>query len=205
MGVFDTSLLSVLIPSGGLGFITFILFNKMDKVKFYNNQDKVFYVVVFSLTNSIIMLVFVSLLKLFLSASVTLLFSLTFTMILTIIYPFLIPFDTINQLKSYINNLRNQNGLAYQYSEPVREIVFNNNKDTVIYIFDFEKNLINCGYISNINTRNNEPTELIIEPFDEEPPLKSFDDIVEWSQSPEVEPKVLINLNEKTQIYFIEM
>ncbi|EZY71525.1 hypothetical protein [Staphylococcus aureus] len=206
MGIFDTSLLSVLVPSGGLGFITFLLFNKMGKVKFYDNQDKVFYVVVFSLANFIIMLVFVSLLKLFLSASVALLFSLTFTLILAVIYPFLMPFDKNNQLKNYINDLRDQNGLAYLHAEPVSEIVFNNNnKDTAVYIFDFDKSLINCGFITNMNTHSNEPNELLIEPFDEESSLKSFDDILAWTQRPGIESKVLINLSEKTQIYFIEI
>ncbi|HCD5889920.1 TPA: hypothetical protein NDS98_002416 [Staphylococcus aureus] len=205
MGIFDMSFLSVLVPSGGLGFITFLLFNKMGKVKFYDNQDKVFYVVVFSLMNAIILLVFISLLTLFLSASVALLFSLTFTLILAVVYPFLIPFDKINQLKSHINDLRNQNGLAYQHAEPVSEIVFNNNKATAVYIFDFDKSLINCGFITNMNTDSSEPNELLIEPFDEESSLKSFDDILAWTQRPGIESKVLINLSEKTQIYFIEI
>ena len=77
-------------------------------------------------------------------------------------------------MKLEINNSRNVSGLAYQYAEPVREIIFNNNKHTVVYIFDFEEKLINCGYITNFNTQNNEPTELIIEPFRRRTTFKNF-------------------------------
>ncbi|MBH4729467.1 hypothetical protein I6E98_01130 [Staphylococcus aureus] len=56
-----------------------------------------------------------------------------------------------------------------------------------------------------MNTHSNEPNELLIEPFDEESSLKSFDDILAWTQRPGIESKVLINLSEKTQIYFIEI
>ncbi|NJI15682.1 hypothetical protein GLV95_06740 [Staphylococcus agnetis] len=177
----------------------------MGKIKVYDNQDRVFYNISLSLTNFIILFSLTLLLNLWMSIQISILLSLIGTLILSIAYPFLIPLSIIEKMKLEINNSRNVSGLAYQYAEPVREIIFNNNKHTVVYIFDFEEKLINCGYITNLNTQNNEPTELIIEPFDEEPPLKTFNDIVRWSQKPENEPKVLINLNEKTQIYFIEM
>ncbi|WP_241522225.1 hypothetical protein [Staphylococcus intermedius] len=197
--------LSALVSSGGFGFLSFLLLNKMGKIKVYDTQDKVFYNILLSLINFIILFSLTLLLNFWMSIQVSILLSLVGTLILSITYPFLIPLSIIEKLKVEINNSRNGSGLAYQYAEPVREMIFNNNKHTVVYIFDFEEKLINCGYITNFNTQNNEPTELIIEPFDEEPPLKNFNDIVEWSRRPENEPKVLINLNEKTQMYFIEM
>ncbi|CCI59467.1 putative uncharacterized protein [Staphylococcus equorum subsp. equorum Mu2] len=205
MNILDIPILSVLISSGGLGFISFLLFNKMGKVKVYDNQDKVFYNILLSLINFIILFSIILLLSLWINIQVSILLSLVITLLISTVYPFLVPLSAIEKLKNKINNSRNESGLAYQYAGPVRENIFNNKNDTVVYIFDFDKNLINCGYITNLNTHNNEPYELIIEPFDEDPPLKNFDDIVKWSQEPDVEPEILINLNEKTQIYFIEM
>ncbi|KFE41929.1 hypothetical protein [Staphylococcus agnetis] len=205
MNILEIPILSAIVSSGGFGFLSFLLLNKMGKIKVYDNQDRVFYNISLSLTNFIILFSLTLFLNLWMSIQISILLSLIGTLILSIAYPFLIPLSIIEKMKIEINNSRNVSGLAYQYAEPVREIIFNNNKHTVVYIFDFEEKLINCGYITNFNTQNNEPTELIIEPFDEEPPLKTFNDIVEWSQKPENEPKVLINTNEKTQIYFIEM
>lgn len=205
MNILEIPILSAIVSSGGFGFLSFLLLNKMGKIKVYDNQDRVFYNISLSLTNFIILFSLTLFLNLWMSIQISILLSLIGTLILSIAYPFLIPLSIIEKMKIEINNSRNVSGLAYQYAEPVREIIFNNNKHNVVYIFDFEEKLINCGYITNFNTQNNEPTELIIEPFDEEPPLKTFNDIVEWSQKPENEPKVLINTNEKTQIYFIEM
>ncbi|WP_241522508.1 hypothetical protein [Staphylococcus delphini] len=205
MNILDMPVLSALVSSGGFGFLSFLLLNKMGKIKVYDTQDKVFYNILLSLINFIILFSLTLLLNFWMSIQISILLSLVGTLISSITYPFLFSLSIIEKIKVEINNSRNRSGLAYQYAEPVREIIFNNNKHTVVYIFDFEEKLINCGYITNLNTQNNEPTELIIEPFDEEPPIKNFNAIVEWSQKPENESKVLINLNEKTQIYFIEM
>lgn len=205
MNTLDMPFLSVLISSGGFGFLSFLLFNKMGKIKVYDNQDKVFYNVLLSILNFIILFSAILILSNFFNLQISTLLSLLITLISSTIYPFLIPLTLLEKVRKSINKSRNENGLAYQYAEPVREIVFNNTNDTVAYIFDFDKNLINCGYITNLNTHNNEPNELIIEPFDEEPSLKTFEDIVKWSQQCDEEPKVLINLSEKIQIYFIEM
>lgn len=198
-------ILSVIISSGGLGFLSFLLLNKMGKIKVYDNQDKVFYNVLLSILNFIILFSLILISSNFFNLQTSILLSLIIALISSTIYPFLIPLAILEKIRKSINNSRNGSGLAYQYAEPVREIVFNNPNDTVAYIFDFDKNLINCGYITNLNTNYNEPNELIIEPFDEEPLLKTFEDIVKWSQQCDNEPKVLINITEKIQIYFIEM
>lgn len=205
MNTLDVPFLSVLISSGGLGFLSFLSLNKMGKIKAYDNQDKVFYNVLLSILNFIILFSLILILSNFFNLQISILLSLIIALISSTIYPFLIPLTILEKIRKSINDSRNEGGLAYQHAEPVREIVFNNPNDTVVYIFDFDKNLINCGYVTNLNTHYNEPNELIIEPFDEEPILKTFEDIVKWSQQCDNEPKVLINITEKIQIYFIEM
>lgn len=205
MNTLDVPFLSVLISSGGLGFLSFLSLNKMGKIKVYDNQDKVFYNVLLSILNFIILFSLILILSNFFNLQISILLSLIIVLISSTIYPFLIPLTILEKIRKSINDSRNEGGLAYQHAEPVREIVFNNPNDTVVYIFDFDKNLINCGYVTNLNTHYNEPNELIIEPFDEEPILKTFEDIVKWSQRCDNEPKVLINITEKIQIYFIEM
>ncbi|MCI2881415.1 hypothetical protein FH103_01985 [Staphylococcus hominis] len=205
MNTLDVPFLSVLISSGGLGFLSFLSLNKMGKIKAYDNQDKVFYNVLLSILNFIILFSLILILSNFFNLQISILLSLIIALISSTIYPFLIPLTILEKIRKSINDSRNEGGLAYQHAEPVREIVFNNPNDTVVYIFDFDKNLINCGYVTNLNTHYNEPNELIIEPFDEEPILKTFEDIVKWSQRCDNEPKVLINITEKIQIYFIEM
>lgn len=205
MNTLDIPILSVIISSGGLGFLSFLLLNKMGKIKVYDNQDKVFYNVLLSILNFIILFSLILIFSNFFNLQISILLSLIIALISSTIYPFLIPLTILEKIRKSINNSRNGSGLAYQYAEPVREIIFNNPNDTVAYIFDFDKNLINCGYITNLNTNYNEPNELIIEPFDQEPILKTFEDIVKWSQQCDNEPKVLINITEKIQIYFIEM
>lgn len=205
MNTLDVPFLSVLISSGGLGFLSFLSLNKMGKIKVYDNQDKVFYNVLLSILNFIILFSLILILSNFFNLQISILLSLIIALISSTIYPFLIPLTILEKIRKSINDSRNEGGLAYQHAEPVREIVFNNPNDTVVYIFDFDKNLINCGYVTNLNTHYNEPNELIIEPFDEEPILKTFEDIVKWSQRCDNEPKVLINITEKIQIYFIEM
>ncbi|MEX2947919.1 hypothetical protein ABH521_003710 [Staphylococcus warneri] len=205
MNTLDVPFLSVLISSGGLGFLSFLLLNKMGKIKAYDNQDKVFYNVLLSILNFIILFSLILILSNFFDLQISILLSLIIALISSTIYPFLIPLTILEKIRKSINDSRNESGLAYQHAEPVREIVFNNPNDTVAYIFDFDKNLINCGYVTNLNTHYNEPNELIIEPFDKEPILKTFEDIVKWSQRCDNEPKVLINITEKIQIYFIDM
>ncbi|PTI51156.1 hypothetical protein BU085_06110 [Staphylococcus warneri] len=205
MNTLDVPFLSVLISSGGLGFLSFLLLNKMGKIKAYDNQDKVFYNVLLSILNFIILFSLILILSNFFDLQISILLSLIIALISSTIYPFLIALTILEKIRKSINDSRNESGLAYQHAEPVREIVFNNPNDTVAYIFDFDKNLINCGYVTNLNTHYNEPNELIIEPFDKEPILKTFEDIVKWSQRCDNEPKVLINITEKIQIYFIDM
>lgn len=204
VNLINVPVISILISSGGLGFISFVSLNKMGKLNVYDNQDSFFYNIFLSIVNFIIMFVITLILNLYLNIQLSFIISLIITMLIAAIYPFVIPLKLIDKIKKNINNSRNKEGLAYQNSEPIREKIFNNSKDTIVYIFDFEKNLINCGYITKINTHKNEPNEIGIDPFDEESPMKTFDDINEYVQQIDVKSEILINLEDKTQIYFIE-
>lgn len=204
MELINVPVISILISSGGLGFVSFVLLNKMGKLNVYDNQDSFFYNIFLSIVNFIIMFVITLSLNLYFNIRISFIISLIITMLLAALYPFVIPLKAIDKIKTNINNSRNEEGLAYQNSEPIRERIFNSSKDTIIYVFDFEKNLINCGYITKINTHKNEPNEIGIDPFDEDPPLKTFEDINEYVQQIDIESEILINFEEKIQIYFIE-
>ncbi|MCO4363362.1 hypothetical protein MTQ96_11510, partial [Staphylococcus agnetis] len=112
MNILEIPILSAIVSSGGFGFLSFLLLNKMGKIKVYDNQDRVFYNILLSLVNFIILFSLTLLLNLWVSIQISILLSLIGTLILSITCPFLIPLSIIEKMKIEINNSRNVSGLA---------------------------------------------------------------------------------------------
>lgn len=199
------SFIPFLITSGVLGFMSYMLLNKMGKIYSSDNVEKTLSITFLSFVNFIVFWILILIFNTFINIlEVVILFGIIATIIFSIIYPFLIKKDVFIKLNEYINNSRTKYGYSIQHSQPVRELVFDNNKKTIIYIFDFEYNLINCGYVANINTKSSDPLEVSIVPFNQKNTLETFSEVQNYIESKEVESNIFVNLELGFQMILIE-
>lgn len=201
----EFSFIPLLITSGVIGFLSFALLIKMGKIHTSDNVEKTLTITFLSFINFIIFWIVILLISSIISnLEIAFLISMIITLIISIVYPFLISKKLLIVINNYINNNRTQSGYSVQHSQPVRDLAFDNNNQTIIYIFDFEKNMMNCGYISYINTKNSDPLEILIVPFNQENTLKDFSEVQNYIESEEVESSIIVNLELKFQMILIE-
>ncbi|MCD8850968.1 hypothetical protein [Staphylococcus xylosus] len=201
----EISFIPFLITSGVLGFLSFTLFAKMGKIYSSDNVEKTLSITFLSFINFIIFWILILIFNIYIdSLEVVILFGIITTIVISIIYPFLITKNVFIKLNEYINNSRTNQGNSMQHSQPVRELVFDKNKTTIIYIFSFENTLINCGYVANINTKNSDPLEVSIVPFNQENTLKNFEEVQNYIESKEIKSNIIVNLEAGFQMILIE-
>lgn len=206
MLISKVSVIPLLIASGVLGYLSFNILTKMGKVYSSDSKEKTLSVTFLSFVNFIIYWILILVLNLFIhNLEITILVALIVTIVLSLIYPLLVPEKLFIIFNKIINGTRTKHGYSMQNSKPVRELIFDKNCKTIIYIFDFNHNLVNCGYISHINTKNSDPLEIAIIPFNQANTLKSFEAVQSYIESEDIESNIIINFELKFQMILIDI
>ncbi len=78
------------------------------------------------------------------------------------------------------------------------------NKETIVFAFDFDNNLISSGYDTGLNVNIGEPFELSLVPFNDKSNIKNYDDVIEYISSNKLISRTIINFEYRVKLIFIE-
>lgn len=195
----------LLITNGTLGITSSIILNKLGKLHFLDNNDRTLKMIFLSFINFILFWLLLIGGNIWIdNIDLLVIITIIITIIISAIYPFLIPIFLFDKTDEKINKIRNKNGSTSFYSKPVRERVYDINKKTIIFIFDFDNNLISCGYDTGINVSIGEPFEVSLVPFNDKTNINSYEDVIEYISSKEVISRIIINFEYRVKLIFIE-
>lgn len=198
--------------AGGFGYINYFILHKEGVLNRENNkEDRVFFLLVFSIIN---LLIFDALEKAInyilctdkLGRGLYLCIVLAVTILVTVLM--IIPIFRVGTKKMYkqINNRRRENGLSEINSKPVRDCLFDNFYHQEAYIINLiENKIITSGLVVDVEESNNN-LELNLKPFSEawyRDVPKNYYELISYCRNDKVVSKEYINVHEKIRIIII--
>lgn len=207
------ALISSFVVAGGLGFINYVILEKLGIIKSEKNKsdEKLLIILFFSIVNYVIFLLifafpttetkvksFIILLAIGILGTLSLSIVLSFTL-----YPLLAKFFNmfVNWFRTVIlKKVKTSN------QTPKESLFCLNTVLTFIYIFDFDKNKMGEGYLDGWINDNELNHQISLNPA-EKPTGLNFDDVedlickIEYTD-PDLQPRHLIDFDEKVH-YFI--
>ena len=101
-----------------------------------------------------------------------------------------------------INIIRRIFGQSYVENRETRDYIFNTNKTQTLFIFDFDNNLITCGYLDYQQSGDNNYFDLALMPLDHPENQYSFEYIVEEVSKHE-NSRTLVDFEKQIKIYIL--
>ncbi|MBM6956707.1 hypothetical protein H5972_05445 [Ligilactobacillus salivarius] len=108
----------------------------------------------------------------------------------------------IELINSLINKIRNTSGQSYTDNRETRDYIFNTNKIQTLFVFDFDNNLITCGYLDYQQSGDNNYFDLALMPLDHPENQYSFEHIVEEVSKHE-NSRTLVDFEKQIKIYIL--
>lgn len=192
------SIITILITSGCFGYINYNILEKLNVVIDRPNKetDKKQKIIIFTGINISLYWIFTNVLnyEIALSIVLVLLFDVAGTVL--IIAP------VIRLIDFLINKIRSTSGQSYTDNRETRDYIFNTNKTQTLFIFDFNNNLITCGYLDYQQSGDNNYFDLALVPLDYPENQYNFEYIVE-EVSKHKNPRTLVDFEKKIKIYIL--
>jgi hypothetical protein len=203
-----TELFSLFLTAGGLGFVNYFLLSRLDKINIskHNKEDKPLFLILFSLVNYALYLVSVYLIEDLLKVNnryLSMFFSIILTLVVTIILTFTLFSYLSSAIQNKINVKRGKVKKSSYDSLTVKQKIFNYSNSRIIYIYDLNNNLIDCGFSSWFSSIEDDDFELSIYPFNKKNTLLTYQDVMDHINKNNKESDLYINIDKNIKIIVI--
>lgn len=192
------AIITILITSGCFGYINYNILEKLTVIvdRPNNETDKKQKIMIFTGVNVGLYWILTAVLnyEITLSIILVLLFDVVGTIL--IIAPLVLGIDYV------INIIRRIFGQSYTDNRETRDYIFNTNKTQTLFIFDFDNNLITCGYLNYQQSGDNNYFDLALIPLDAPENQYSFEQIVKET-SKHKDSRTLVDFEKKIKIYIL--
>lgn len=200
-----TAVISSLVVSGSLGYVNYVLLEKLGIISFdkSSNDEKKMVLLAFAALNYGLYLWVASYISgaengNYKSIAVVIVIVAALDVILT---PTLVAGGVVGA-KYVINWIRNKfMKKSHVDSVLTRNDFFNTNKQQEIYIFDFDNKLISCGYLVYQGDAKLDYFDLNLMPFDVSESNITFENVVETASNKE--SRVLVDMEKHVKLYNI--
>ena len=201
-------LFSIFLTAGGLGFINYFILSRFDKINInkHNKEDKPFFLVFFSLVNYALYLFSLYIIEDLLKVNnqyLSTFFSIILTLVVTITLTFTLFSYLSSAIQNKINEKRGEVGMSRYDSLSVKQRIFNYPNSRIIYIYDLNNNLIDCGFSSWFSSVEDDDFELSIYPFNKENTLLTYQDVMGHINKNNKESDLYINIDKNIKIIVI--
>lgn len=192
------SIITILITSGCFGYINYNILEKLNVVVDRPNKetDKKQKIMIFTGVNVGLYWILTTVLNCEMSLSIVLVLLFDVAGTIWIIKPL------IELINSLINKIRNTSGQSYTENRNTRDYIFNTNKIQTLFVFDFDNNLITCGYLDYQQSGDNNYFDLALMPLDHPENQYSFEHIVEEVSKHE-NSRTLVDFEKQIKIYIL--
>ena len=169
------SIITILITSGCFGYINYNILEKLNVVVDRPNKeiDKKQKIMIFTGINISLYWILTTVLNYEIALSIVLVLLFDVVGTILIIAPLAKGIDYV------INIIRRIFGQSYAENRETRDYIFNTNKIQTLFVFDFDNNLITCGYLDYQQSGDNNYFDLALIPLDAPENQYSFEQVVE--------------------------
>ena len=156
------SIITILITSGCFGYINYNILEKLNVIVDTPNKetDKKQKIMIFTGINISLYWILTTVLNYEIALSIVLVLLFDVVGTILIIAPLAKGIDYV------INIIRRIFGQSYAENRETRDYIFNTNKIQTLFVFDFDNNLITCGYLDYQQSGDNNYFDLALIPLD---------------------------------------
>lgn len=192
------SIITILITSGCFGYINYNILEKLNVVVDRSNKeiDKKQKIMIFTGINISLYWILTTVLNYEIALSIVLVLLFDVVGTILIIAPLAKGIDYV------INIIRRIFGQSYAENRETRDYIFNTNKIQTLFVFDFDNNLITCGYLDYQQSGDNNYFDLALIPLDAPENQYSFEQVVEET-SKHKDSRILVDFEKKIKIYIL--
>lgn len=192
------SIITILITSGCFGYINYNILEKLNVVVDRPNKeiDKKQKIMIFTGINISLYWILTTVLNYEIALSIVLVLLFNVVGTILIIAPLAKGIDYV------INIIRRIFGQSYAENRETRDYIFNTNKIQTLFVFDFDNNLITCGYLDYQQSGDNNYFDLALIPLDAPENQYSFEQVVEET-SKHKDSRILVDFEKKIKIYIL--
>lgn len=192
------SIITILITSGCFGYINYNILEKLNVVVDRPNKeiDKKQKIMIFTGINISLYWILTTVLNYEIALSIVLVLLFDVVGTILIIAPLAKGIDYV------INIIRRIFGQSYAENRETRDYIFNTNKIQTLFVFDFNNNLITCGYLDYQQSGDNNYFDLALIPLDAPENQYSFEQVVEET-SKHKDSRILVDFEKKIKIYIL--
>lgn len=192
------SIITILITSGCFGYINYNILEKLNVVVDRPNKeiDKKQKIMIFTGVNISLYWILTTVLNYEIALSIVLVLLFDVVGTILIIAPLAKGIDYV------INIIRRIFGQSYAENRETRDYIFNTNKIQTLFVFDFDNNLITCGYLDYQQSGDNNYFDLALIPLDAPENQYSFEQVVEET-SKHKDSRILVDFEKKIKIYIL--
>lgn len=192
------SIITILITSGCFGYINYNILEKLNVVVDRPNKeiDKKQKIMIFTGINISLYWILTTVLNYEIALSIVLVLLFDVVGTILIITPLAKGIDYV------INIIRRIFGQSYAENRETRDYIFNTNKIQTLFVFDFDNNLITCGYLDYQQSGDNNYFDLALIPLDAPENQYSFEQVVEET-SKHKDSRILVDFEKKIKIYIL--
>lgn len=199
---------TIFITLGGLGFINYFVLARLDKISInkHNKDDKLFFLMFFSLVNYIIYLFVLFSIEKFTNVDneyMILAISILTTLFITVVSTFTIFSFLSTAIEQLLNKMRVKSGKSSYDSLTVKQRVFNYSESKMIFVYDLKNNLIECGFSGYFSAMEDDDFELSIYPFIEKPLFTEYEEVMSYINDNEKESDIYMNVSKNVKIILI--
>lgn len=192
------SIITILITSGCFSYINYNILEKLNVVVDRPNKeiDKKQKIMIFTGINISLYWILTTVLNYEIALSIVLVLLFDVVGTILIIAPLAKGIDYV------INIIRRIFGQSYAENRETRDYIFNTNKIQTLFVFDFDNNLITCGYLDYQQSGDNNYFDLALIPLDAPENQYSFEQVVEET-SKHKDSRILVDFEKKIKIYIL--
>lgn len=192
------SIITILITSGCFGYINYNILEKLNVIVDRPNKeiDKKQKIMIFTGINISLYWILTTVLNYEIALSIVLVLLFDVVGTILIIAPLAKGIDYV------INIIRRIFGQSYAENRETRDYIFNTNKIQTLFVFDFDNNLITCGYLDYQQSGDNNYFDLALIPLDAPENQYSFEQVVEET-SKHKDSRILVDFEKKIKIYIL--
>ena len=203
-----TELFTMFLTVGGLGFVNYFILSRLDKINVnkHNKEDKPLFLIFFSLMNYVFYLIILYMVDSYLPINneyLILATSIALTLIVTVLTTFIVYSPLSSKMQKAVNKARGNSGMSSYDSLTVKKRVFNFSGSRMIFIYDLNNNLIDCGHSGWLSELEDDDFELSLYPFTEKSTILEYDDVIDYINKNGKASEVYINIDKNVKIIVI--
>lgn len=99
-----------------------------------------------------------------------------------------------------INKIRRTSGQSYAENKATRDYIFNSDKYQAVYIFDFDNNLITCGWLDYQQAADNNYFDLALMPFSDTMNV-TYENVSKKIMSDNTNSRIIVDFEKKIKIF----